>query len=195
MDLFKFTVCFMLSAAVSFAQTKPHHVVPSSPSKSSEQAKSIESFAESPLDPTISALPKFYNGNDIESLYTVAKAAPELKEKSEFETTAAYEARRTAFKDATLQKSIKANDELGFMLKPDEVSGPVFSYDADTGVMTIQVKGSRKEFLLEKDRPTLDVLPVRSKIISNSTFVGTNAYGAKVDVHDLFAEDYGLGNL
>lgn len=127
-------------------------------------------------------LPPNYKGADVARLYALlTKKAP--KGKSEFETTAEYEKRiaEIAFDDIYALKIESAYDFRGLTIHP---------YDAD--LQKIQI-------ILETE-PLSDYssLDYRSSLLikgadrASSSYVGSNAYGAKLEVKDFTATHYGI---
>lgn len=173
------------------AQSKPKQgrTLDSRTSKKTEATRLA--YMTTPFDPTQAKLGKDFAGHNIVDVFTSIKASPSLEEKSEFESTAAFESRRAAFSAQLLFGSVTPNDYLAFV--PDErFSSPEFTYDADSQQMTVSLEGRREEFIMEKGNPTLDVLQIESVVMERRDYMGSNAFGATVKVHEVFFQDYGV---
>ncbi|MDO9592360.1 MAG: hypothetical protein Q7I98_04095, partial [Erysipelotrichaceae bacterium] len=125
-----------------------------------------------------------YEGNDIVELQSIfTKKAPSTKD--EFETTAEYEKKIA---------SIVTYDIYAFKLDPysSYSSGlTVHSYDADTKKIKIAIKTkplSRYDF--EDCRSSMIIKNIDHGI--TSSYVGTNAFGAKVLVKTVRKTEYGI---
>jgi hypothetical protein len=126
--------------------------------------------------PDVNITPNFM-GDDIETFFQ-SSAAP----KSEFETTAQYEARRNAAR--------MTGRPLTLLL--DDARAGTFTYDADTGMMTATIPTSKVFFILEQDRPTHTVIKVHKVDRQKDEYVGQNAYGAGRRIERLRSDLYGV---
>lgn len=149
-------------------------------------------YLTAPLDLTLSNLGPAFLGHDITAIVAAIKKSPALAEKSEFESTSAFEARRAGFLDRPLYATLAPTGYLGFVVQDESALAPVFKYDADSQVLTVTLAGNREDFIMEKDQPTLDTVPVRLVVLSRDSYVGGNAFGAKVSVARTYAQQYGL---
>jgi hypothetical protein len=111
-----------------------------------------------------------FMGDNIENFFQ-SSAAP----KSEFETTAQYEARRATAR--MIGKKLVLLIDGG----PEEA----FKYDADAGIMTATIPTSKVLFLLEQNRPTYQVVKVHRVDRQKDEYVGQNAYGAETRISRL----------
>jgi hypothetical protein len=120
-----------------------------------------------------------FAGDSIESLVKdiTTNAAP----KSEFETTAAYEARRNAAR----------RDGAAFVFVLDS-GKDLFTYDADSGTMMTSLPISKETFYLEPNHPEHTVLTLRRIERSSREYIGSNAYGAKANVSSHLFDEYGV---
>jgi hypothetical protein len=118
--------------------------------------------------------------------------SPALKEKSEFESTTAFESRRTGFVNRPLYGAMTPNVYLGFVVGGESIFDPEFKYDADSQTLAIMLTGSSKRFIVDKDQPTLDAVVIRNIVRDQHSYMGSNAFGAKVEVQSMFLEDYGV---
>jgi hypothetical protein len=105
------------------------------------------------------------------------KAAP----KSEFETTPAYEARRNASK----------MDGSAFVFVFDSQKD-FFTYDADSATMMAPLPITTNKFYLEPNSPEYTVLTLRRLELSSREYVGSNAFGATVNVSSHLYDEYGV---
>jgi hypothetical protein len=116
-------------------------------------------------------------GDDIEK-----SLQPSVSPKSEFETTAQYEARRAAARMTGKQ----------LVLLLDDAREETFKYDADTGMMTATIPTSKVFFLLEPNRPTYQVIKVHKIDRQKDEYTGQNAYGAERRIERLRSTLYGV---
>jgi hypothetical protein len=130
-------------------------------------------------------------GHDIKAVVEAIKNSPFLKEKSEFETTSAFETRRASFADRPLFGGVTPKTQLAFVLSTDPSFAPGFKYDADSETMTVTATGSAEEFTVEKGETTLDALVVRIER-RRDAYIGGNAFGANVKVDRTHADDWGV---
>lgn len=149
-------------------------------------------YLTAPLDVTLMSLGPAFMGHDITALVAAIKESPALAEKSEFESTSAFEARQAGFIDHPLYASVKPTGYLGFVVGDDSVFAPELKYDADSQFLAFTLTGTTERFIMDKDQPTLDGLLIRRVVQSSDTYIGTNAFGAKVTVTRTYAEDYGV---
>jgi hypothetical protein len=135
-----------------------------------------------------------FQGHDIVSMISAIKDSSALKEKSEFESTPAFEARRAGFVEQTLYGSITSTSYLSFVVGEGSTFGstPVFNYDADSQILTVLLPGSAQQFVMDKDKPILDGILIRRVIRDADSYIGSNAFGAKVEVSRTYAEEFGV---
>jgi hypothetical protein len=126
--------------------------------------------------PDVNITPNFM-GDDIEKFFQ-SSAAP----KSEFETTAQYEARRNSAR--------MTGRPLALLLDDTRVN--TFAYDADTGMMTATIPTSKVFFILEQSRPTHTVIKVHVIERQKDEYVGQNAYGAERRIQRSRSDLYGV---
>ncbi len=170
-------VSITLMGALALAQQKPQ---PSSRPSASKQGQ-----------PPFSARSAASIGNDI--LQVINALLADGKAKGEYETTAAYEARKDAVS--------KRFGQLVFML-PRGASE--FAYDADTQEMTLHLAAEMDFFDCEKNRGasgcseesvaalsgfTIDLV---SKVLATGSYVGSNAYGAKATIKSTTFGTHGI---
>jgi hypothetical protein len=150
-------------------------------------------YLAGPLDLATGNVGADFQGNDIAGLYEAIKHSPALKEKSEFETTSQFEARRQGFKDQLILGSLTAGNHLAFVLPAGSpIYAPRFKYDADSQTLTFTLEGSSTTFYLESEHPELDTLVIRSTVLDRGTYIASNAFGAKVEVDKTYSRDNGI---
>lgn len=153
-------------------------------SKNKSAVSSKEKINNSPVTPfdmQTEKLPPNFKGTDIVKLYTIfAKKAP--LEKAEFETTADYE------------KKIKAavtDDVYAFKLKP-EIGGiyglTIQPYDADTQKLQINLETISLS-TIQGYRASMIIKDIAR---GSRSYIGSNAFGAKVLVTSYRATQYGI---
>lgn len=178
------------------AQTSTH-TAHRSTEKTAEQTKTAATkpaYLSVPFDPSATHLAPQFKGHDIVAISDYIKQAPALAPKSEFETTAAYEARRASFPREKLTGNINADSHLAFVIDEERLRGSAeeFRYNADAGVLKVSLTGRGEKFFLERNQPEMQTVTIRSSIQSSEKYMASNAFGAKVEVTDIYSESYGL---
>jgi hypothetical protein len=133
-------------------------------------------YSNAPFDSSIKKLPAFFYGTDPEALYRALEAKKKRSTKDEFETSEDYRQRVRRDLAAPLIGNISQNSVLAFETYELETS-----YDADSGEMLITSK---------VENPIIGVTPnfergslkLSFKPEPTTTYIGSNAYGAKVVV-------------
>jgi hypothetical protein len=194
--------CALLIAAypsIAFAQTKANSsrspkrpTTPQSASTSAQSSQVRPQYLKSPLDLTANNVGANFFGHDIAAIFQAVKSSPSLQEKSEFESTAVFQARRAAFVSQPLFASLLPTAHLAFIVAEGSTFAPRFRYDADSQTLSLLLTATSEQFILDKHRPTLDTILVQRVVRDSGTYVGTNAFGAKVEVRKTFAEEYGI---
>lgn len=187
------TLCVMslFHGQQGFAQgTKPDAHPPSTPS-TTPRVPSV-SYLTSSLNLETTNVGRNFRGHDITAvLQAIAKSAA-LKGKSEFESTSAYDTRRGTFAKLPLFGSLMPDGSFGFVVGEEPGSIPTFEYDADSQQMGVTIKGITEQFILDPGEPSLDTIFVRSILSGKDSYVGGNAFGAKVKVERTFLKEYGI---
>jgi hypothetical protein len=131
-----------------------------------------------PVAPVVAHLGPAFTGDNIEALVGTMKT--DSLPKSEFETTATYEARRNMNR--------KDGATMVFVLDDKQH----FDYDADSEMMMTTI-GVRKQIYLERGRveyyPILDICHIER---SHREYIGSNAYGAERKVSSNQWDEYGI---
>lgn len=127
---------------------------------------SVLTYSNLPFDLSLTKLPANYNGND--SL-TIGKAyIDNFTDKTEYETTDAYNARIQKAKTIPLVGSLTLQSPLAFQVDADDVT-PI--YDADHSVMQVNV-----------DTLVNTGFELRNVAEPDGTYTGQNSFGTTVDV-------------
>jgi hypothetical protein len=119
-------------------------------------------------------------GDDVEKFFQ-STAAP----KSEFETTAQYESRRSA--------ALMTGKQLVLLL--DDGRQDTLKYDADAAIMTATIPTAKVFFLLEPNRPTYPVIKVHKVDRQKDEYIGQNGFGVERRIDRLRSDLYGLSLL
>jgi hypothetical protein len=187
---------FLLSS-VAVGQSQP--VAKPKPQAAHQKPRAISkpaptvNFLAGPLDLNTSNLGPNFQGNDISALYHAIKIAPALKEKSEFETTIQFVARRQGFTDKPILGTLTAKDSLAFLLPSEfRFGGPRFEYDADSQTLEFALDGNSMTLFLDSQHPDLDTIRIKSTIIDTGKYMASNAFGAKVEIEKTFSQDNGI---
>jgi hypothetical protein len=122
------------------------------------------------------ALTPNFRGDDIMGIF-----GPTTSTKSEFETTAQYEARRNA-------AQVTGNR---LVLLLDQARTELFKYDADAGMMTATLPIQKTFFITEPKEPTYNVVSVHKDVRADS-YIGSNAYGAQRQIDRTRGTEYGV---
>lgn len=100
--------------------------------------QSSPDFTSSAFDPTIERLPTRFLGNSLASLINPLTAQRKRWNKSEFETTAEYQARVAALRRSSLIGSLSYESLLAFSIgRHEQLSA---TYDADLTLLTVELK-------------------------------------------------------
>ena len=100
----------------------------------------------------MTTLGRNFVGHEIAAVFKAIQDAPALQEKSEFESTAAYRARRDLFITRPLFASLMPTGLFAFVIE-DSASSLEFTYDADELTMKIVINGRSVDFFLPHYRP------------------------------------------
>ena len=133
--------------------------------------------APAPVAAPAERLGSTFTGDSIEALVQAIKK--KSVPKSEFETTAAYEARLNG----------ERRDEGTFVFVLDQRQ---FSYDADAEMMTASISMNKRKFSSEPDHPEYWVLSVRHVLGSRTEYVGSNAFGVEAAVSSTISQDFSV---
>jgi hypothetical protein len=187
----------LLLSSVAVGQSQP--VAKPKPQAAHQKPRGISkpaatvNFLAGPLDLNTSNLGPNFQGNDISALYDAIKIAPALKEKSEFETTSQFVARRQSFTDKQILGTLTAKDSLAFLLPSEfRFGGPRFEYDADSQTLEFALDGNSMTLFPDSQHPELDTIRVKGTIIDTGKYMASNAFGAKVEVEKTFSQDKGI---
>lgn len=178
--------------AAGYSRAAPAQTHASRPASKRTHQQPQPQYLTVPLDVTLSNVGAAFLGQDITAVAEAIKKSPALAEKSEFESTSAFETRRAGFLDHPLYGTVRPTGYFGFVVEDDSAFAPAFKYDADSQVLAVTLAGNSEHFIMEKDQATLDTLPIRLVVLSRDNYIGSNAFGAKVSVARTYAEQYGL---
>ncbi len=128
--------------------------------------------------------------------------------KGEFESTADYNARRDAALSAKFLDNASVNDVFAFVVPVSKggkySDGLVYEFDADTSDVKLYALPKSPEYLSlngigapdyqtnRRESKGLDQFKLSTKIESNSTYQGSNAYGATVTVEKTSMSSAGI---
>jgi hypothetical protein len=184
-----------VSASAS-GQSKPQPKAQPSPRSAAKAAtKPVvlkPNYLAVPLDLSQTNLGHDFVGHDIAAVVEAIKNSAALKEKSEFESTTEFENRRAAFIGQPLYASVAPNSYLAFVVDEDPILHPMFKYDADSQILMVELAGRAQTFFMDKERSTLDGVLIRRSLLDRDSYVGSNAFGAKVEVERAYFEEYGV---
>ena len=145
-----------------------------------------------------------FHGHDIIAVFKAVEKSPALKEKGEFESSSTFETRRAGFLNRPFYGDLSPNDYFGFVVPSgDIISSPEFKYDADTQTLAITLEGHSKELIEFKkliELPITEYVPHlldtilirRTAVNHGKSYMASNAFGAKVRVHEASWDEYGI---
>ena len=137
----------------------------------------VPAYSQIQFDPNTLRVPPHFMGNDIVRLYK-AFAALHDAEKAEFETTDQFNKRIELAEAKLFMGSKTETATLSFVI-------PVKAeYDADSEMLIVQVYGG-------PDRDNASSVRVKQSK-RESSHIGSNAFGAKIAVHDTYIHSYFL---
>lgn len=152
-------------------------------------------YLQGPLDSKKGNLGPNFLGHDPEAIVAEIRESGASKPKSEFETTAQYQARRTMGSLEGRRYVFVVDPEIGF----HSLSGAEFAYDADEQVMTARLQIHKEELYdLQKSGGgrelnyaliTKHAKPIVAKAI------GTNVFGASVAITEYGTQEHGIALL
>lgn len=156
----------------------------STPHAAPEQKPTEPAYTTQPLDVSVSSLPAGFRGHDAAEIYKRLAERTKVSTKSEFETTEAYRQRVQLEASKPLTGSLTQRSTFAFVIGKLDAK-----YDADQQVMYIKAKLSRvKEgAALDEDKRSL-LWDIVNR--DNSSYTGSNAYGAQVQVERKVADFY-----
>ena len=154
-------------------------------------------YLTGPFDLAKTNLGTDFGGHDITAVVEAIKKSSALKEKSEFESTSEFQARRARFVHSPLYAEVTPDGYVcfvlgGFVVGNVAIFAPEFKYDADSRTLAITVSGRTKRFVTDKGEPTLDDFPIRQVLRTSDRYIGSNAFGAKANVRHTFSEEYAV---
>lgn len=188
---------FLITAATSFPQSQ----------RDPKTKFAITVVPAQNLDFSGGRLPSQFMPIDSAELYKAASRTLTAPEKSEFETTAQYEARIAALLRKPLLHGLSGNDDFAFVLKPSarSISGPLprqhdfltvdfleTKYDADSRQMSVSIPTDAE---IGSDYKWVSAM--HRSVAYGTSYVGQNAFGVRrlvrkvdTDTLEMDVEDY-----
>jgi hypothetical protein len=162
-------------------ETRP--AVPRNPTAKVERT-SRPPYLSIAFDKSTISLPPNFRGHSAIAIYEAVKQRIKSADKDEFETTEAYHQRIKAETLKPLLGVITQESVLAFVIDKNDST-----YDADKGILSVRSELSRVTSGVRLDEQRRSLL---WDIVNNerSSYVGTNAYGAKVNVERSMADFY-----
>jgi hypothetical protein len=133
-----------------------------------------------------------YKGVDVEAICNAIRDSEALKPKSEFESSAAYSARLSGFTSTKLVTGLSPIDKIAIVFGDDSGTAFESTYDADAQAFAVKLKVDIKRMYLLPGSPMMAQIKVKTKILNSSDYEAGNAMGAKVQVHEVNSETYGI---
>jgi PDZ domain len=169
----------------------PAKAKPEAPKPLPETKAPPPKYLTVPLDLGQTNLGADFVGHDITAVFETIRNSPALKEKSEFESTSAFQRRRSGFSDQPLFANVTPTGFFAFVVE-GVVYAPQFKYDADAQMLAVALSAQTVSFTMDKDKPTLDGVRIRRINIDRDSYIGSNAYGAKIKVDRTYASEFGV---
>jgi hypothetical protein len=148
--------------------------------------------ATAPIDPTATQLKPQYRGINPGILYSELERRSN-ESKGEFETTQAFNERMTKLQGRPLIGTISKDSLIPFTLASENtmLNKVTSRYDADKGVLAVSIEMTAPVVGVRMDLDKRSV-PLRYDFQPSTSYVGQNAYGAKVTIEKTFANVYEL---
>lgn len=153
---------------------------------------SLPIYSTVPIDPKATSLPPQFRGVNPEVLYNELERRAK-QSKGEFETTEAFNARMRNLGATPLVGTISGDELIPLTLASgttllDKITS---RYDADNEALGVSIEMSAPVIGVEMDFHKRSV-PLRHDVRSSESYVGQNAYGAKVIIQKTYADLYEL---
>jgi len=142
-------------------------------------------YLKAPFEPNIEKIPVPFAGHDIETVYKAFDERKKAEQKDEFESTDQYKQRLSSLSEKPLFASVRQDSILAFVVSP------TVTYDADSQMLTINLKTSPVWQSVQIDRSKLG-LEIKTGEIRKENSIGQNAYGAKIEIEKLYSKEYEL---
>jgi hypothetical protein len=172
---------FALAAAATPARPQQRTARPARPTA---QRPAAPAYSDRDFDPSLAQLPPGFRGHDLSALFKALAARKKAAVKGEFETTAAFDARVRAEASRPVLGPLTPGSTFAF------VTGELKSvYDADRESLRarLPLKRAWEGYGVETGRMAVSW---DFDLLDKSTYTGTNAYGARVNVERSIAESY-----
>ena len=144
-------------------------------------------FLAGPVDLDTTNVGAGFVGHDISSIFKAVKESPFLQKKTEFETTGASEARRLLFATEPIFGRLRSSHPLAFVVEEQES----FKYDADSQTMSVRITGRTINFF-DNGSQSLDTVRVHRVTLDRDKYIGSNSFGAKVEVDRTYRDEFGI---
>ncbi len=116
--------------------------------------------------------------------------------KGDFESTADYNARRSAALATKFFGDSSIEDLFTFMVPVSKIGehGLRYTFNADTGDVNLYVLPKSSKYLIGAPDRELDMFALSSKIEEMSTYIGSNPYGTTVPVNKISKSCFGIAS-
>lgn len=150
-------------------------------SSTAQTRRTTSPFDSAPFNTSVEKLPPHYIGHSLVTLAQILSKWTKVARKSEFETTADYQARLSREKQKPLVGDIHFDSLIAFTIAGNDNGQLTASYDADLGIMTVTLKLQRDYSSGGIDNPIYrGVWAEASRELG--TYVGRNAFNRAVRV-------------
>ena len=136
-----------------------------------------------------------FRGHDIVGIINRLRNYPALAEKSEFESSREYDARKATVQSMKIVGDMIPDSHFAFVVEgnayPYHLS-PTFDYDADAQLMKVTLWSAEQEFHLGNDVRKMQTVSIHSVSEQGRSYLASNAFGATVQVSNSSIRQYGL---
>lgn len=154
------------------------------PTRPPPQKPATPAYSYRDFDPALTQLPPGFRGHDLAALFKTLAARKKSAVKGEFETTAAFNARVQAEASKPMLGPLTPGSTFAFVIRKVE---SVYDADRDNLRARLPLKRAWEGYGIETRRMAVSW---DFDLLDKSTYTGTNAYGAQVNVERNIAESY-----
>jgi hypothetical protein len=147
-----------------------------------------------PFDISLEKLPPGFAGNDIIAITEALFKRWSAQTKDEFETTAAYQQRISKLNATPYLDQLVPSSLLAFVL-PEEALQTAYNADTQMMAFTVRLPIDKRPLCEREKAMKCRALVLTTPLVSQSSFIGQNAFGAKFKADKFHAVSYGMNFL
>lgn len=182
-----------LSPFIAIAFLQIPYLAQSPPKKQPVEQQAFGVYSNAEIQISLEQLPERYRGVDPEVLYKLLDERTKQVEKDEFETSEAFERRRAAVRQAAIVGNLTERSLFAFMLAGGGTSSVLDKvrsvYNADRGEMETSIEIATPVVGVTIDS-TRRAATLKHVMQPSTSYIGQNAYGAKVEIEKQFTYIY-----